>query len=501
MNIGPDGEPIFRIKKIFKRYDATDTGNALRFYDYFGGLFRYNVTDKCFMFWTGKTWVRDSKCIIKKYANKLIEIMQAEADDARRDASERMKSDDSSVKEEAKALAGYAEALAKNVCRLSNKAGKDAMIAEFQTLYDIPVESSEFNKDDYLLNTDSGIVSLRTGSVLPFDPSAMLSRNTNTKVSYEEPVTWMKFLRSVFDRGNDADTQQVIDCVQECLGYTLSGSNKQQVMFLLYGDGSNGKSTFSEEVMNIMGDYADAVSSQILMQQKSPNNSVMFTLAKLMFARFVETGETDEGNRLAEATLKNLTGDEYIAAQFKFGNEFKYRPHFKIWMATNSKPVIRGTNLGIWRRIFPFPFLRTFTDQNKDIYLPEKLKAESDRILGWCIRGFQKYYQKGEIEKPACLQREIQDYRDQMDVVAQFLKKQCEISKTSHVNCRVLYKEYKAWAFDNSEFCLKESKFSEEMEKKGYPAARFDGALCYSGVSLMSGPSSYSYSATRFGDE
>lgn len=463
MNVDENGDPIFYLKPIYKFFPYNDTGNAERFYAYFGELFRYNVTDKIFMFWTGKTWVKDYKKIIRKYANKLIEILNKEEKGIEEQIKEHTQSGNI---DEATKLTKILDASKKNTARISNKAGKDAMLAELEALYNIPVESYVFNQDDYLLNTDSGIVDLRTGELTPFDKNKYISKNTNTKVSYEEPEVWLKFLKSVFDNGNEKQTQEIIDSLQTCLGYSLTGATKEQCMFLLYGAGSNGKSTLTETIAKIIGDYGESIDSSVLMQQKNVNSTAVYSIAKLQTARFVETGETDDGGKLAEAQLKKMTGGDKISAQFKFGNEFSFYPKFKIWMSTNNKPIIRGTDLGIWRRLFLFPFLNSFTGDKKDKELPEKLSNESDKILGWCIKGCMKYLKGGLIE-PETARTAKDEYKDKMDIVAQFLKKECVIDGKSSIDCKVLYSHYKEWALDNTEFTMKESRFSEELEKKG----------------------------------
>lgn len=485
MNIDKDGEPIFRIKPLYKRFPCNDTGNAEKFYEYFGDLFKYNKTDKIFMFWTGKTWIRDEKDIIRKYANKFIQLCKDDLGNLE-DELER----DRNAGKDIKLLELYIKSYQKNIDRISNKAGKDAMLYEFQSLKDVAVTSNEFNKDDYLLNTDSGIVDLKTGSIRPFDPRLMLSKNTNVKVSYEEPKVWLHFLHGIFERGNAQETEEIIECIQKCLGYSLSGSTKEQCMFLCYGNGSNGKTTFQEIVNHIIGDYGDNVNSEILMQQKMQTNN-SFTIAKLKDARYVETDETDEGEKLAEGTVKRMTGSGQMSAAFKYANEFSFIPKFKIWMSTNNKPIIRGTDLGIWRRIFPFPFIHTFTEEEKDKELPEKLQAEADKILGWCIKGFQIYNADKTIRKPQCLEDEIKEYKEQMDVVAQFINSECNVIPTSNVACRTAYKSYKVWCADNNAFLMSEMKFSKELQKKGFKIiVDAKGTKCYQGICI---PLDYSY--------
>lgn len=484
MNIDEKGMPIFKIKTIFKSYPYTDTGNAERFYDYFGELFKYNLTDKCFMFWTGKCWIKDhGETVIRKFANKFIEILKNENEKLE---SEKEDLISQGLEDEAEKLKKIIGASEKNISRVSNKSGKDAMISEFKALYDIPVQSDIFNQDKYLLNTDSGIINLKTGEVKPFDPSYMQSKSTNIKVSYDEPKLWLKFLNDIFYRGEgkEEDTKNIVECIQLCLGYSLCGSTREQIMFLLYGGGSNGKSTFTDIVGKMMGDYADTIASENLMQQRTANQSAIYSIAKLQGCRFLETGETEEGGRFAEAMIKRITGGDQISAQFKFGNEFSFRPQFKLWMSTNNRPIIRGTDLGIWRRIFPFPFIRSFTDKEKDKDLPEKLEKELPMILGWTIKGFQKYQKLGGIDMPECLKPEYKDYKVKMDVITQFIEKNCTIIKNYNTKVSTLFKNYKEWAKDECEYIMKASKVEEEMKKKGFDVFTSNEEKYYRGIKL-----------------
>lgn len=486
MNLDEDGEPIFKNKLIYKRYHLDDTGNANKFYDYFGEYFKYNVTDKVFMYWTGKTWNNDEKEIIKKYANKLIDITRDEIPSIEKNIEEYTKQGET---EKAELEEEYLKAFKKNLTRMSNKAGKDAMISEFKVLKQISAKSDEFNNDKFLLNTDSGIVNLKTGDLQPFDYNAMISKNTNCKIEFAPPYEWIKFLESIFYRGDTPEkileTKEIIHFIKTALGYSLTADCSEQGLFLLYGDGSNGKSTFVEQISYMLGDYAEPVSSSVLMRQKNQNDSIRFTLAKLMGIRFVAASETEDGEQLAEAQVKNFTGGEKISAQFKFGNEFSYVPEFKVWLSTNNLPIIRGADYGIWRRIYALPFLRRFTDDEKDKDLPNRLRAETPKILAWCVEGYQEYLSEGGLKLPDCLKKVRSDYKNQMDVVSKFLEDQTFKQSGYKTSAKVLFQNYKMWAADSLEFNLRQSKFESQMISKGYPVEKHGGIKYYVGVRLI----------------
>lgn len=496
-------DPIVKIKKIFKTYPLTDTGNAERFYDYFGDYFRYDTKAGSFMFWNGKTWIYDSKIYIKKYADLIIEILKQEIKETEQrihdlmsveqevDVSEEIVENKKPKKDlNVQELEALLKAQRENLKRVSNKAGKEAMISELQHLHEITVITEEFDTHAYLLNTDSGVVDLKTGNILPFDRKYKLSKNTNCLVSYEEPKVWLKFLKDILKRPNLQETEELVNVVQLLLGDSLTGRTNKDLLVIMYGDGSNGKSTFVNTFKKVLGDYGKSVNPEILIQQKnSSSQSMEFSFASLKGARVITMSELDEGEKMSDKIIKKLTSGETISAQKKFGDQFEYDPTFSPWMSTNNLPVIRSKDYGIWRRIYLIPFLVKFTDENKDIHMPEKLAAEMPQILGWMIQGYLKLQNdyNGVVPKPKCLEEALSDYKNEMDVVNLFIASNCQNFPGYKTNASLLFQNYKKWALDNNEYAMPESKFKADMQKHNFALKR-DGSdgWVYIGIKLNS---------------
>ncbi len=479
-------DPIVKIKQVFKNYSLTDTGNAERFYDYFGEFFRYDTKAKNFLFWNGKTWTYDSKIYIKKYADILIDVLKQEIKQTNQKIEELLKNkeqttvvggDDSNVEIDSKKsktlndwnINQYENLLksqADNLKRVSNKAGKEAMIVEFQHLHEIAVITEEFDTQEYFLNTDSGVVDLRDGRILPFDRKYKLSKNTNVLVSYNEPKTFIKFLHDIFKRPNINETEEIIDTVQMFFGGALLGRTNKDSIGILWGNGSNGKSTFVKVIKKAFGEYGKTVNPELLLQQKNSSmQSSEFTFASLKGARLLTMSETDEGERMSDKTIKKLTSGEEISAQKKFGDQFEFEPTFTPVMSTNNLPAIRSKDYGIWRRIFLIPFLVKFTDETKDIHMPEKLNAELPQILGWLIQGCLKLNKEhnGVIPKPKCLEEALADYKNNMDVVNLYIANNCQNFPGYKTSAARLFQDYKMWARNNNEYDMSESRFKADM--------------------------------------
>jgi putative DNA primase/helicase len=164
-------------------------------------------------------------------------------------------------------------------------------------------------------------------------------------------------------------------------------------MFILFGAGANGKSTFLNTLMKLLGDYAIATPTDTFMKRNG--EQISNDIARLRGTRLVTTTEAEQGKRLSEPLIKQITGNDAMTARFLYGEFFDFIPTFKIFMATNHKPLIRGTDYGIWRRIRLIPFTTTITPEKQDKHLEEKLVREGPGILNWLIEGAQRWCEKG----------------------------------------------------------------------------------------------------------
>jgi putative DNA primase/helicase len=186
-------------------------------------------------------------------------------------------------------------------------------------------------------------------------------------------------------------------------------------MFVLFGSGSNGKTTLLEAIRHVMGGYAGQVAVKTLMAKRG--DSISNDIAQLQGRRFVTSSEVDSGQRLAEAQVKQLTGGGMLQARYLYQEYFEFLPTFKIFMDCNHKPEIRGTDSAIWRRMKLIPFKVEIPASEKDGTLGEKLKAEAPGILAWAVRGCLEWQRMG-LEEPECVQKATGDYAEEMDVVA-----------------------------------------------------------------------------------
>ena len=447
-----------------RMYDATDTGNAHRLYDKFGNILKYSYNRKKWYFWTGKVWALDESGEVKKLADEICEDLKREA--------WLMQDDDLQT------------AALKFAKRTANSNAKESMIKECQHLYDVPASPDDFDAYTDLINVQNGIVNLKNGELMPHDSRLMMSKLCDCEYDLEkaEPKRWLQFLDEV-----TAGNKELQEYLQMAVGYSISGSNKEQCVFFLYGMGNNGKSTFLDTISDMLGDYAANTQPDTIMMNSKFGNNANNDIARLKSARFVTCEEPTEGVRLNEGLLKQLTGGSKITCRFLYGESFEYTPEFKIWVATNHKPVIRGTDVGIWRRIKLIPFEVNIPKSQVDKNLKYKLRQEFPQIFAWAVNGYIKWQAKG-FHEPDCVKEAVKDYKKEMDLLVSFLEQCIEIdysvSNKDSIMAKDLFQLYMKWAKTNNEYEMTSNKFFREIGKKLPEKKRSGAGIVYPSIKI-----------------
>ena len=453
--------------------DYTDYDNACFFNDTYGGVFKYNNNDKKFMFWTGKTWKEDNLQTVNQYMNDFGVRLRSQYFQNLRQANEYEQNGEGEKADELRAKNERFKE--KCLYRFLNTTGRNAIINIFQSADGVPAKWDMFDKEEYYLNTDSGIVDIRDGTIYDFDKSYMQSRSTNCKISFEEPMKWVKFMNEIFYRGESEkekrEQQQLVDFMQMIFGLCCLGSRREQFIFIMVGGGSNGKSTMMDQISYCLGDYYDVMDSSVLMSKQTPV-AAQNAMAEEVGIRCLSISESSAGNRMDMSIVKRITGDAKISAQKKYGDIFSFTPKFNPIMMTNNLPIISETDYGTWRRIIPIPFNRKFTNEEKDVDLPVELFGETDRILGWCVKGYQNYIARGgnlETMIPDVIARERTGYQNEMNNITQFLDAECHTGKESRIKYDSLYRAYNKWAVEMGCYKMPQQQFDKYLiENCGY---------------------------------
>jgi putative DNA primase/helicase len=286
-------------------------------------------------------------------------------------------------------------------------------------------------------------------------------------------------------------SQEMVSYLQRLCGYWATGVIREQSLPILWGHGSNGKTTFLNAIMEVFGsDYAMKSPSNFLMAKTSDSHPT--DKADLFGRRVVICSETEDGKRLDEPLVKELTGDEPIRARRMREDFWEFTPTHKILLVTNHLPRIRGTDHGIWRRIRRVSFAKKFWNPDigetgppelkQDPTLKDDIKAEHQGILSWIIRGTLAWLHDGE-QAPVDVRGSTGEYRAEQDVLGSFLAETCLQDKAVCCEASDLYKAYKKWTEENGEYCLPQRQFGMAMTERGFDRYRNNG-FWYRGVCL-----------------
>ncbi|MDR4470198.1 MAG: phage/plasmid primase, P4 family [Nitrospira sp.] len=335
------------------------------------------------------------------------------------------------------------------------------------------------------VNEARHILDLQRGCIRPAAPDDLVTRSLGVSElgDVAEAVTWRRFLKDVFESDGE-----LIDWVQRWCGYLLTGHIREQCLLFLYGTGKNGKSVFISTLMTILGDYAKAISSETLVSSKRDSQSASPDLARLAGARLVTSGETEDGQILAESFVKSLTGGDRMVARYLHKDPFEFDPSFKLMIAGNHKPVIRGIDTGIWRRIYLVPFTKMFGDDEADPLMGEKLRAEAPHILAWMLEGCQSWQQEGLGKPPRRVVEATLEYREAMDTIGEFLAEQCELVPEAFVTAGELFSRYDTWSRQCGLRPPTRQGFGRKIaERPGITAVKRGSRRGYVGVRLRDG--------------
>jgi putative DNA primase/helicase len=440
-------------------FNLTDTGNAERFAQQHGHNVRYCEPWKKWLVWDGCRWKKDNINQVLKLSKETVRNIYHEAAQT---------NDDTRRREIAK-HALNSEASNKRLDMLKMVKAED----------NIPVEPHQLDTHPWLLNLQNGTLDLRNNELAPHRQDDYQTYYINTPYNPKAcSPNWIKFLNRVTN--NDT---QLMDYLQKAIGYCLTGNVTEQCLFFLYGTGQNGKTTFVETLQALLGEYAISTSINTLLAknyQGIPND-----IASLKGARLVVTSEVPEGKRLNESLVKDLTGGDTISARFMHADFFNFKPQFKLFMFGNHKPVIHGTDEGIWRRMRLIPFTVTITQKERDEHLAEKLINELPGILTWAIEGCALWQRYG-LGMPDCVRKATASYRDEMDAVGAFIAECCVVDRRVKVTAKNLYEVYLRWCEENGEKAIAQRRFGMSLTEKGFENGRgTKGVWIWLGIGLL----------------
>jgi len=405
-------------------FNTTDVGNVKLFVELYQRMIKFNHKMGKFFMWKDYWWKDDRDGEIARLALESVEFRRYEAHRTAINEEQEEIQVDWSYKCETKA-------------RLSNIV---EMVKDYKPLAD---DGEGWDANPWLLGVGNGVVDLRTGKLVESNINDLICWHTPVRF---EPKTmqklkgsrWYKFLYEIFS--NDKD---LVDFIWRSVGYSITGVTDEQVMFLLYGEGANGKGTFVRALRNAFGQYGHNTPMSTF--DRTSKNQIPADVADLNGKRFVTASEITEGAEFNEERVKSLTGQDELTARHLYGQFFSFVPKCKLWLSVNHRPEVRDDTLAFWRRMRLIPFETSFLvgkGRNNDLDI--ELEKESELILAWAIQGAIEW-QKRSLEPPKSVLIATAQYKTESNVLEEFITERCFRSKELWVNGNELYHDYMRW--------------------------------------------------------
>ena len=429
--------------------DKSDLGNARLLVKLHGDKIRHCHPWGKWLVWDGQRWKIDECGAIDRLAKDV-------ADRRWREALE-------DVGDEDAMLFAVKSASAERI---------SAMVKLARTEPGIAVMPGELDNNAWLLNCVNGTVDLKTGLLRPQERADLITKLCPTAFHPDaESYWWDRFLEAIY-----GGTQALVDFCRRYFGYSVTGDVREQILLILWGSGSNGKSTLLNALFSTLGgDYTLKAVSDLLLTKKQESHPT--ERADLFGRRLVVCVETGDGRVLNEPLIKELTGGDPIRARRLYENFWEFMPSHKAALCTNHKPRVRGTDHAMWRRLALLPFEVRFWNPDKgetgppglkqDKLLPEKLATEAEGILAWLIRGCIEWQRDG-LKMPSEVMLATSEYQQSEDAVALFIAEKCIVADACRERASTLYEAYREWSEATGEHPLNQRKFGESMTGKGF---------------------------------
>lgn len=342
------------------------------------------------------------------------------------------------------------------------------------------VTAEDLDADPYLLNTKTGTLDLRTHELKPHDPADMITKVTGT--GYDPNATapqWEAFLES------SLPDPEVRAFLQRYVGQALYGRVLEHKLVIATGKGRNGKGVIARTLAEVLGDYAITANNSMLVSGRYKQESAgeKSSLMRLRGARWAEMSELEKGVRLAESTMKSLTGGDTIEAKFMHKDSIQFQPSHSFFMLTNDLPKVDADDHAVWARMLVIPFNVSFAGR-EDLGLEDRLKLELDGILAWAVRGLADYQQQG-LNAPEAVLVKTSGYRFDNDAFAQFIEDRCVLDPNQSITRKQLNIEHHNWAINNGVEALSSREMVTKVKGlEGVKEATIRGTRLWKGLGV-----------------
>lgn len=469
--------PIARLPRR-QTFLPTDLGNTRLFVAEHRNDIR-NVPGIGWLIWDGTRWAPDVDGAILRLAKATIDGMYIEAAETLADAV------NIADATERKSVVAEAQRRLNHALKSQAEGKLLAMVSVAESELPIIEAAGNLDQPPLLLNTPSGTVDLTDVTLREHRREDLLTRMT--AAAYDPDAIaprWIRFLREIM-----AGDETRIAYLQRAIGYSVTGLTREQKIFMLLGDGANGKSVLGKTVVKLLGDYgAEVEFESFLIRQRGRTRG---DLVRLRGSRFGVASEMLPGEKLDTRLLKKWVGGEDVVAADMYKSEVSFQPVAKLWFLANAVPVVQDASYGIWRRLVRFPFEVTIPPDQQDPDLLEKLIAEGPGIMKWIVDGCRAYLAEGLGEDPIA-KAATAAWRSDSDQVGRWMNTAAVLVSGKKAARRAVRANYVAWCQAEGETPMDNKALAGELRRRGVEdggTVRLDGngspVQAWAGIHLL----------------
>lgn len=439
----------------------TELGNAWRMFDTNRDTVKYIPDMKKWIVWNGSSWKWDDGSTVRSIASKLPFKIYLEG----------------------ATYLGDSEIFEKWAKKSQELRIMNASITLLSDFPEVRQSLSSIDSNSFLVgfNEARDVIDLKTGISRASLPSDYVTKSLAATVigDASKAIRWAQFLEQIFE-----GDYEVIEWIQRFCGYLLTGSTQEQIFLFCFGYGANGKSVFSELLKEVMGDYGVVIPWETLSESRRQAGSATPDLATLIGKRFGICSETEDNRELAEGLVKGVVSGDSMTVRPLYAPPIEFKPNCKLVITGNHKPIIRGNDNGIWRRVRLVPFNRTFSPEDRDPHLLMKLKDEVPHILAWMVQGCLEWQKRGLADTPKIIRAATDCYQSDQDIIGTWLSERAAIAINGEVLSAELYRNYSGWCSDNGLRATSAVVFGRRLAERGFKVRQSNGKRLWSGLSL-----------------
>ena len=463
-NWSPHGNTFAPISQLLEPQNRTDDEAGRRFAREHGEVVRYVAAWNKWLVWDGRRWaVDDCQAIqaIAKLTNDAVwgEVLQLVAD-------QRITQQDAAA---ARSWGKY----------VSSVNGTEHMLSKASSEPGIVCRHGELDRGPWLLNVENGTIDLRTGQLRPHSKADLITKLAPvTFDANADCPKWRAFVDEIMSRN-----VVLVGYLRKLVGYWLTGIVRDHILPLFIGTGANGKSVFLNTVQSLIGaDYCMKAPADFLLAKKNATHPT--ELADLFGKRLVSCIEIESGRRLAESLVKELTGGDPIRARRMREDFWQFDPTHKVVLAANHRPVVRGRDNGVWRRLRVVPFDIVIPAEKQNKKLTEELQSELPGILNWALLGCLEWQAEG-LGEPAEVMAATADYKGENDLIGAFITDMCVTMPSISVAAGQLFAAYQQWCSGNGHLADNSTTFGRDLTERGFDVKPTKKGKVRCGIGLM----------------